>query len=77
MARTRHGPTVRAAMAAKWTADKEVAMNVALRQPTPASPRPTVIRYRLRYPPQVPFAATRPVAMTQIVEISKMERSVT
>ena len=51
-------------------------MYAALRQPTPASPRPTVIRYRLRYPAQVPFAATRPVAMTQIVEISKQERSV-
>jgi hypothetical protein len=50
-------------------------MNAALRQFTSASPRPTVIRYRLRYPAQVPFAATRPVAMTQIVEFSKKERS--
>jgi hypothetical protein len=28
----------------------------------------TVIRYALSYPPQVPFAATRPGAVTRIVE---------
>jgi hypothetical protein len=49
-------------------------MNAAPRQPTPATPLPTVIRYRLRYPAQVPFAATRPVAMNQIVEISKKRK---
>jgi hypothetical protein len=27
--------------------------------------QPTVIRYRLRYPPQVPFAASRPGAITR------------
>jgi hypothetical protein len=30
----------------------------------------TVIRYALSYPPQVPFAATRPGAVTRIVEVT-------
>ncbi len=38
-----------------------------------AGSRPEVVRYQLRYPPQVPFAATRPGAITQLREPAQGE----
>lgn len=74
MARARFVPSVGGAMAADANPQQEAAMNPALRHPA-ADNRPKVIRYQLRHPAQVPFAATLPGALTRVVEPDQTEGS--
>ena len=50
-------------------------MSATLPSTATESRRAQVIRYRLRHPAQVAFAATRPGAMTRSVESDQVKRS--